>query len=62
MFKYGGIRMQKKIPPQLACGSHVACLDCMFSGVQVTAGLGFFLMETALILHAENQNNQHKHI
>ena len=40
MFKYG--RIQKKISPQLVCGSHVASLDCMLPGVQVTAGLGFF--------------------
>ena len=43
MFKYG--RMQKKI---LVCGSHGACLDCMLPGVQVTAGLGFFLCSSHL--------------
>ena len=46
MFKYG--RMQKKIPPQLVCGSHGACLDSMLPGVQVTAGLGFFLRSSRL--------------
>ena len=41
MFNYG--RMHKNIPPRLVCGSRGACLDCMLPGVQVTAGLGFFL-------------------
>ena len=46
MFKYG--RIQKKVPPQLVCGSHGACLDCMLPGVEVTAGLGFFLCSSHL--------------
>ena len=33
MFKCG--RIQKRIPPQLVCGSHAACLDCMLPGLQV---------------------------
>ena len=41
MIKYS--RMQKEIPSRLVCGSCVACLDCTLPGVQVTAGLGFFL-------------------
>ena len=32
----------------LVCGSHGACLDCMLPGVQVTAGLGFFLCSSHL--------------
>ena len=39
MFKYS--RIQKKIPPQLVCGSHGTYLDCMLPGVHVTTGLGF---------------------
>ena len=46
MFKYG--RMQKKISLWLVCGSHGACLDCMLPGVQVTAGLRFFLCSSHL--------------
>ena len=46
MFKYG--RTQKKAPPQLVCGSCGACLDCVLPGVQVTAGLGFFLCSSRL--------------
>ena len=46
MFKYG--RMQKKIPPQLVCGSHGACLVNMLPVVQVTAGLEFFLCSAHL--------------
>ena len=30
------------------CGSHGACLDSMLPGVQVTAGLGFFLRSGCL--------------
>ena len=41
MFKYG--RMEKKIPSRLVCGSSGACLHCMLPGVEVSAGLGFFL-------------------
>ena len=46
MFKYG--RMQKKISPQLVCGSHGACLDCMLPGVQIASRLGFFLHSSHL--------------
>ena len=46
MFKYG--IMQKKIPPRLVCVNHCACLDGMLPGVQVTAGLGFFLHSSRL--------------
>ena len=46
MFKYG--RMQRKIPSLLVCGSRGACLDSMLPGVQVTAGLGFFLHSSCL--------------
>ena len=46
MVKYG--RMQKKISPRLVCDSHGTCLDCMLPGVQVTAGLGFFLRSSQL--------------
>ena len=46
MFKCG--RIQKKVPPQLVCGSHGACLDSTLPGVQVTAGLGFFLCSSRL--------------
>ena len=43
MCKYG--RMQKKIPPQLVCGSRSACLDSMLPAceVQVTLGWDFYL-------------------
>ena len=37
----------KKVPSQLVCGYHGACLDCMLLGVQVTDGLGFFLRSMA---------------
>ena len=33
---------QRKMLPRLVCGSRGACLDSMFPGVQVTAGLEFF--------------------
>ena len=46
MFKYG--RKERKLPFRLVCGSHGACLDCMLPGVQVTAGLGFFLCSSHL--------------
>ena len=46
MFKY--VRMQKKISFQLVCGSYIACLDYMLPGVQVTAGLKFFLHSSHL--------------
>ena len=46
MFKYG--RMQKKVPSWLVCDSHGACLDYMLPGVQVTAGLGFYLHSSGL--------------
>ena len=46
MFKYG--RVQKKIPPRLVYGSRGACLDSMFPGFQVTAGLEFFLNSSCL--------------
>ena len=46
MFKYGG--MQRNTPSQLMCGSQDACLDYMLPGVQVTAGLGFFLYSKSL--------------
>ena len=48
IFKYG--RIQKRIPPQLVCGFHGACLDCMLPGVQVTAGLGFFSVFKSFIV------------
>ena len=47
MCKYGGI--QRKIPSQLVCGSHSACLDCMLLGDLITAGLGFFLHSSHLV-------------
>ena len=43
MFKYSIYRMQKRIPSRLVCGSFGMCLDCTLPGVQVTAGLVFFL-------------------
>ena len=46
MFKYG--RMQRKISSWLVYGFHGACLDCMLSEVEVTAGLGFFLHSSCL--------------
>ena len=48
MCKYG--RMQKKISPQLVCGFHGACLDCMLPGVQVTAGLGFLCIQVIYVI------------
>ena len=42
MIKYS--RMQKEIPSWLVCGSHGTCLDCTLLRVQVTAGLGFYLL------------------
>ena len=33
-----------KIPFQFMCSSRGACLDCILSGVQVTAELGFILL------------------
>ena len=47
MFKYG--RMQRKIPSRLGCDSRGTCLDSMLFGVQVTAGLGFFLQSSHLV-------------
>ena len=43
MFKF--CRMKKRIPCRLVvgCGSCGMCLYCTLPGVQVTAGLGFFL-------------------
>ena len=41
MFKHD--RMQKKNCLWLVCGSCGVCLDCMLPGIEVTAGLGFFL-------------------
>ena len=46
MFKYG--EMQQIMPSQLVCGSVGTCLGCMLPGVQVTAGLGFFLRSSPL--------------
>ena len=40
--------MQRKIPPQLVCGSCGACLNSMLPRVQFTAGLGFFLHSSHL--------------
>ena len=42
------VRMQKKFPFRLVCGFRGACLDCMLPGIQVTAGLGFFLYSSHL--------------
>ena len=40
--------MQNKIPSQFVCGSSGACLEYVLPGVQVTAGLGFFLRSSHL--------------
>ena len=48
MFKYD--RMQSKIPTWLVCGSNGVCVDCMLLGIQVTAGLEFFLCGNHLII------------
>ena len=58
MFKYG--RMQKKIPSWLVHGSCGACLDCMLSGAQVTAGLGFFLCSNHLSDCEDSNSMLHK--
>ena len=47
MFKYG--RMQRKIPSRLGCGTHGMCLDSILVGVQVIAGLKFFLQSSHLV-------------
>ena len=54
MFKYG--RTQRKIPSQLVCASHGACLDCVLPGVQVTAGLGFFLCSSHLSYNEDSDS------
>ena len=54
MFKYG--RTQRKIPSWLVCGSHGACLDCVLPGVQVTAGLGFFLFSSYLSYNEDSDS------
>ena len=45
MFKYDSIQ---KVSSRLVRHSHGACLDCMLPGVQVTAGLRFFLFSSHL--------------
>ena len=57
MFKCG--RMQNGIPPQSECGYCGACLDCTLPGVQVTAGLEFFLHSNNLSDCEDNDSLPH---
>ena len=63
MFKYGRTivsiiygRTQRKIPPRLVCGFCGICLDCMLPGVQVIAGLGFFLRSSHLSYNEDSDS------